>query len=198
MKMSKRAILVTAIVSTFGVAGANANQIFDEAQEARAFNFASNANSPGIWTSSGAVYTYTGNDFTSVTGAYTTSDFLTLTLTLTAPLADNLNMQSTASTNWSYYDGLGMRTFADFPLTYLNNGVNVQFSTDSAGNITNWAISIVPAQTDSGLSIGTYDTPVPGPTIGAGIPGIIVACSGLLVWWRTRRPCRVEVPLPSV
>jgi len=72
MNMSKkegRAVLFATIVSTFGAGGANAN----------------------------AVYTYTGNDFTTVTPSpsrYTSSDFVTLTLTLTAPLADNLKLVS--------------------------------------------------------------------------------------------------------
>jgi len=207
MKVSKKegkAVLLAAIVSTFGAGGANAN----------------------------AVYTYTGNDFTTVTPSpsrYTTSDFVTLTLTLTAPLADNLNLVSIIPevVAFTISDGVMSYGSGGFPFT-LMNGAILDFSTNASGDITNWAVSLTAAPSVSGSNIQTHNTStqisdhaqialgcfgfctgsntnsprswtaVPAPTIGAGIPGLVSACGGLLVWWQIRRRCRDEPPLTSV
>jgi hypothetical protein len=201
MKMSKkegRAVLLAAIVSAFAAGGANAN----------------------------AVYTYTGNHFTnfstppdSTSSFYTTSDFVTLTLTLTAPLSDNLNLVSIIPQVVDLFvsDGQFDYSLSSRPFTLLNHPV-LEFSTNATGDITNWDVRLFAAPTTLNSEIdtstnfdrgqlrcssiggltctgsntnspGAWTAAVPAPTIGAGIPGFVAACGGLLVWWRIHRLC---------
>ena len=52
-------------------------------------------------------------------------------------------------------------------------------------NVAYWTLNERGNQT-----LGTLD-PVPGPIVGAGLPGLILAGTGLLGWWRRKRSVRV-------
>ena len=89
------------------------------------------------------IYTYTGNDFTRVdpsTGnVYTTSDFITLSFTLSAPLAPNLDLgtpEVVTPSSFTISDGINTLTQQNFSTE------DFQFETDSAGNMTLWYIDV--------------------------------------------------------
>jgi hypothetical protein len=83
------------------------------------------------------IYTYTGNDFTSASGPYTTSDKITANLVLSAPLGAHYEGSPTdLIQSFSLSDGVN-------ELVSGSPGVPVQllagsFETDSAGVIVGW------------------------------------------------------------
>ncbi len=81
------------------------------------------------------IYTYTGNPFTTVSGVYTTSDFVTASVTFASPLGNNFAFALINPISFSFSDGVQT----------INNGnatdFSFRFGTDANGNIVEWAIS---------------------------------------------------------
>jgi len=166
------------------------------------------------------VYDYTGLPFTTVTGAYTTTDRVTGSITVSSPLAANLTGfrlgGSTGLVAWSFSDGVQTITSSSGASDPITPGAFI-ISTGPTGAFTAWEIDVQIANlegiaafnpatnllggtladrgfnaTGSGANItpGRFSSAaaVPGPTIGAGLPGLIfAACGGLLAWWRRKR-----------
>ncbi len=83
------------------------------------------------------IYTYTGNDFTSATSPYTTSDSITGELTLSSALAGGLTNEDVTAdvTSFDFFDGVNPYDSADGA-----GLVTFQVSTDSQGDITDWIV----------------------------------------------------------
>jgi len=87
-------------------------------------------------TMANTTYTYTGNDFEFILNgtAYTTSDFISGTLTFAAPLGDGFSFQNINTILLSYSFSDGVQTFStgnSLPATTF-------VETDASGNITKW------------------------------------------------------------
>jgi hypothetical protein len=106
-----------------------------------------------------SVYTYTGQDFTSVVGPlFTTSDFVSGSFTTATPLADDLDNATISLTSFSFNDGVD---------TISNtNGFADDFliSTNASGAIVEWGILVisdtpdVEIQISGGQMFGNGDT----------------------------------------
>jgi hypothetical protein len=103
-----------------------------------------------------ATYNYTGNVFTSVSAPYTTSDSVTGSFTLAAPLADNLTSFTTVTPqSFTFSDGVAGET-----ITNTSSGVGSAFSfeTDGSGAITRWQV-VVDINSVFNFSISTINAP---------------------------------------
>ncbi|HTU52569.1 MAG TPA: PEP-CTERM sorting domain-containing protein [Acetobacteraceae bacterium] len=85
-------------------------------------------------------YTYTGNDFTSATFPYTTSDSVTGSITLTSALADNISSftfePSASIVSFSFSDGQQTITNANATTDQF------AFETNSSGDIIGWELTV--------------------------------------------------------
>jgi hypothetical protein len=87
------------------------------------------------------IYTYTGNDFTSVSGPYTTSDKITGSIVFSAPLGDNYSGNPSANIlSFSFSDGVGPQNVAGPGPHVLGAST---FTTDSSGDIVSWDFSAI-------------------------------------------------------
>jgi MYXO-CTERM domain-containing protein len=83
------------------------------------------------------ILTYTGNDFTSVSGPYTTADRVTASINLAIPLADNLNLAPVTPLAFSLGDGV--QTITNAP---IRTDSSFAFTTDATGTIIDWRIDV--------------------------------------------------------
>jgi hypothetical protein len=82
-------------------------------------------------------YQYTGNPFLTAVGPYTTADFVTGMVTLSAPLAPNMPPLSTVSPiSFSFSDGVQTLTNNNSTSTIMS------FGTGPTGAIIAWSISV--------------------------------------------------------
>ena len=77
-------------------------------------------------------YQYIGNHFTDVSGLYTTSDFVTATITLAGPLGANMPLTEVTPIAFTMSDGVQTITDTGGIFSFF------VFSTDASGFITLW------------------------------------------------------------
>jgi len=86
------------------------------------------------------IYTYTGNDFTSASGPYTTADNITANLILSAPLGANYEGSPSATLlTFGINDGV----YQDLPSLPNMYVADFTFGTDSSGDIVSWNFEMI-------------------------------------------------------
>jgi hypothetical protein len=102
------------------------------------------------FANAGIIYTYTGNNFATVSGTTTTSDSVLIQLTLDIALEADLNNVDVAG-----FSGFGLTmssagyTFTDIDIFTNHSGpfesasVSANITTDALGNITEWDVSLM-------------------------------------------------------
>ena len=105
-----------------------------------------------------AIYTYVGNNFTDATPGYTTSDFVSASVTLISPLPFDSPLTSYTPLGFSISDGV--MTFKGTSC-YLNSSCISVFFATSGGQITSWSVGEeINTPRGGGPFIGTVNSPL--------------------------------------
>src|SRR5262245_18493154 len=97
-------------------------------------------------------YLYTGNPFTFVEGAYTTSDFVSVMVTLAGPLGANMPLTQVSPTAFTVSDGVQTIT------KLTANSSSFAFQTNGIGGVTMWAVVVHSSPVQQGPFIPTFNT----------------------------------------
>jgi hypothetical protein len=135
-------------------------------------------------TGSGTLVTATGGLITSFTGSWDGSAITTLLAPGSFP------NDPTANDNVLLYPSTPLLDLFGVSFAANQHSINLFFNatSDSFPLQQYVAITLVPPTTLASFgSFSVVPTAVPGPIAGAGLPGLIMACGGLLGWWRRRQ-----------
>jgi hypothetical protein len=152
------------------------------------------------------IYTYTGNPFAGVGGfaaaPYVSTDFISITFTVTNPLAANLlidnNSKSSNVTPTSYSSSDGVQT-----LDNGNSAIGIfNIGTDGSGHIINWHLFLFPFPSPSSQDlIASEDQDQPGEMEDFGDFSNIGSASGIIRnnpgTWTSSATSTSPVPEPS-
>jgi hypothetical protein len=151
----------------------NVNQSFDGYQ--RILDFQNRASDIGLYSYHGALQCFGCGGSYSLTPVL--SDGQSVDLLVTRDTSGLFNVYVDGALKLSLLDSSGLTTFSgpDNIIWFFVDDLH------TAGH---------PTEAGSGfIDSIRIDTPaaVPIPAVGTGLPGLIAACSGFLVWWRRRR-----------
>jgi hypothetical protein len=97
----------------------------------------------GMSPASAATYDYTGNDFTSTSSPYTSTDFISGYITFATPLPDSSSsLESFTPTDFSFSDGVQTISYANSHADPSFSSDTFEFTTNASGAIIGWNIQI--------------------------------------------------------